>query len=96
MHQDKIEEVINAAVKKKMGKGTNILDAGIKYFSKALIKGALDIAFDKMLTVNDYYIFSIGKIEYDGEEHIISVGVMNNIITFDEEDVVREIENHVW
>lgn len=33
------------------------------------------------LTVDNYFIFSLGKIKHDGENKVVSIGVLNHVFT---------------
>lgn len=94
-HKEKIKSVFSSAINKKIGTSDNLLDLGLKSLGKMALKEGADFAISHMVEVEDYYIVSIGRIEFDGKEQIVSVGAVNHIFTASDEDIVREIEKHI-
>jgi len=54
------------------------------------------MAFGKnFFTVEDYVVCSVGKINYDGEPKVVSLGLLNHVFTFEKEDVTKYLEENV-
>ena len=45
-----------------------------------------------MVSVDDYFIFSIGKLHYGAEEKTVSFGILGHVFTFDSADLRKAIE----
>ena len=81
-HVDKIASTVS-----------NVVDDETKGFGKfaiSLIDGltGMDIvksSVDKVITVDNYCLLSIGKVEWQGKEHITSVGIFGMVFTMPEE-----------
>jgi len=68
---------------------------GIGGTLNSLVTDAI-LSFGKnYFTVQDYGIFSIGKVNYTGEEKTISLGVASHVFTFDKEDVTQYLQEAI-
>lgn len=72
---------------------SNVVDdetRGLGKFAISLIdeltgKDIVKRSVDKVITVDDYSLLSLGKVEWQGKEHITSVGVFGMVFTMPEE-----------
>jgi hypothetical protein len=46
---------------------------------------------DNMVFVSNYFIFSLGKIQFDGEEQVVSLGIAGHVFTFNDKIVQESI-----
>ena len=44
------------------------------------------------LTVNNYFVYSVGTINIAGESHKVSVGVFGHVFTFSKEDIDKALK----
>lgn len=81
-HVDKIASTVS-----------NVVDDETKGFGKFAIslidgltgKDIVKSSVDKVITVDNYCLLSIGKVEWQGKEHITSVGIFGMVFTMPEE-----------
>lgn len=59
------------------------------------IERTIQSSIDHLLQVDNYGICSIGKINIDGQEKIISVGILTHVFTIDKQDIEQEISKRV-
>lgn len=59
-------------------------------FGSAIAKQVLNM----YLTVDDYVLFSVGRIEYKGENNLLSVGAFGHIFTISNEELKRRVEQN--
>lgn len=72
---------------------SNVVDdetRGLGKFAISLIdeltgKDIVKRSIDKVITVDDYSLLSLGKVEWQGKEHITSVGIFGMVFTMPEE-----------
>ncbi len=72
---------------------SNVVDdetRGLGKFAISLIdeltgKDIVKRSVDKVITVDDYSLLSLGKVEWQGKEHITSVGIFGMVFTMPEE-----------
>lgn len=50
---------------------------------------------DSKLEVKNYFLFSVGKIHFQGEDRTISFGIFNQVKTFDKEDVKNVVNSYI-
>ena len=91
-HEDVIRQEFNSAMSQKMGASNGIIEAGIQMVSKYFMGVAAESALDKLLTVDNYFVCSLGKIEYEGKERVASIGLLNHVFTVNNEDIVRVLD----
>lgn len=81
-HVDKIASTVSNVVDdetKGLGKfAISLID---ELTGKDIVKRSVD----KVITVDDYSLLSIGKMEWQGKEHITSVGIFGMVFTMPEE-----------
>lgn len=81
-HVDKIASTVS-----------NVVDDETKGFGKFAIslideltgKDIVKHSVSEVITVDNYYLLSIGKMEWQGKEHITSVGIFGMVFTMPEE-----------
>ena len=45
--------------------------------------GIAGLFLDGMLQVDNYFVCSVGRIKFEGEEYIVSIGVLNHVFTLE-------------
>lgn len=53
------------------------------FFGNMLASGMVSIAVDRLLEVDNYFIFSVGTVHYDGRSQAVSFGILGHVFTFD-------------
>lgn len=91
-HQDVIRQEFNSAMSEKMGESKGIVQSVIQMGSKYVIGLAAESALNELLTVDNYFICSVGKLEYEGREHVSSIGVLGHVFTVNKDDIVRALD----
>lgn len=88
-HKQKVSEHIIAAINQEAFSMSTEIGA----LSTFLFPNVTKYLTDNLLTINDYIIFSIGRV-YDSEEwHIVSIGLFNHVFTTFSEEDIRTILN---
>jgi len=54
----------------------------------------IETAVDNLVTVDNYVVCSLGKVHYEGKDHIVSLGVFGHIFTVDEDDLREAAEQY--
>lgn len=87
-HQKAIAEVVNESVKETIGEqaGKSLASIG-----SALTSGLVDKGIEHMLELDNYYLFSLGKVEWKGERKTVSVGLLNQVFTVQKDQVKEQI-----
>lgn len=86
-------KLFNVAYQAELAEITTDENEGWMMLGSALGSGIAEYIIDKQLIVDNYFVCSIGRFNYDGEKNIVSLGVLNHIFTMSEEDLLREMED---
>lgn len=86
-HTDAINEVVSNVLKDNMDS-----DNEFAAFGAMLGNQLIKMMITEMLEVDNYFVCSVGHIEYKGEKKIVSFGIMNHIFTIDEERLQAELD----
>lgn len=92
-HSEALMKLFNVAYQAELAEITTDKNEGWMMLGSALGSGIAEYIIDKQLIVDNYFVCSIGRFNYDGEENIVSLGVLNHIFTKSEEDLLREMED---
>ena len=68
-------------------------EMGLAMLGSVLGSGIAEIVIDKKLFVDNYFVCSIGRIVFEGEEKIVSVGCFNHVFTMPEDKLKEELKN---
>lgn len=72
----------------------DLLTHGIRVVGNLLVGGIADTAVDKMLTVDNYVVCSIGKVHYNGKDHVVSVGAFGHIFTINKDSLTKSVDQY--
>ncbi len=91
-HKDAIMAVLNESINDSLDPdGTDT--TGLSQFFGSIGSGIAGFFIDKQLTVENYFVCSVGKISTPaGEEKTVSVGVFGHVFTFGKEDIEKAIK----
>lgn len=76
-HQEEIRQKVSEKMEQKMGDADGLSAIGSFFASKII-----DVYLDSKLSVDNYVLFSIGKLNYDGEDIRISFGMLHHVFIF--------------
>ncbi|MBR5456260.1 MAG: hypothetical protein IKU76_04845 [Bacteroidaceae bacterium] len=91
-HVEKVSSVVSNVIDdetKGLGKfAISLVDelTGINHVERAV---------DRLLDVENYYIFSLGRIHWQGKDHVASLGLFGMVFTAPEEMLKRKIKDLV-
>jgi len=98
-HKEVLSTVITTTVNNAVNDNDNLtgntfIDNAFKTVSNAFAGKVIETAVDNLVTVDNYVVCSLGKIHYDGKDHIVSLGVFGHIFTVDEDDLQEAAEQY--
>ena len=96
-HKEVLSTVITTTVNNAVNDNDNLtgntfIDNAFKTVSNAFAGKVIETAIDNLVTVDNYVVCSLGKVHYDGKDHIVSLGVFGHIFTVDEDDLREAAE----
>lgn len=96
---DKHREAVSREVSEAVASASDELDTGNAaldmlggMFGSVITTQIVDAMVGQMVSVDDYFIFSIGKLHYGAEEKTVSFGILGHVFTFDSADLRKAIE----
>ena len=92
-HSEAIMENVNELIDEEATKDvTNESEKALALFASSLVSGLSNIVIDSRLTVDNYFLFSIGKVTFEGKKKVVSLGVLNHVFTDIDDNLKNEIE----
>ena len=90
-HKEVVTNVMTEALNDMSAGGAadDLLTRGIRVVGDLLVGSVAETAVDKMLTVDNYFVCSIGRIHYDGNDHLVSAGILGHVFTVNKEDLTK-------
>lgn len=89
----KISAMVNKEMAKKAGEGD--FEQGLALIGSIFTDKLVDIVLDSQFKYKNYVVFSLGQIKDDDEMKTISVGLLNQVITFEQDDLEDAVEDTV-
>lgn len=85
---NEMENSIDTTIKDKTGLGDNKISRGLSQIASGIASKILKPALALSLTVDNYYVFSVGKIGVDDTPKTVSIGAFGHVFTtFDAKDL---------
>lgn len=89
-HTQALKNLLNEVLTEELSKdAASDEDAGWVMFGSMIGTGVGGMVIDNILNVENYFVCSIGTVTYDGETHIVSVGLLNHVFTVDNAKVMQ-------
>lgn len=97
-HREKLTQLttnaFNEVVERQVTSDNAIISKGIQMLSSMFMGDIISTVVDNMLTVDNYGVCSLGKIDYDGKTNIVSIGVFGSVFTIHQDQLTDIIEKH--
>lgn len=94
-HQNAVKSEVRAFVNESIDENTSsdgllgsILSFGQKYISGV----ALDSFMESSFRTDNYFVCSMGRIEFMGKDKVVSFGILGHVFTFSKEDLALSLE----
>lgn len=93
-HKNALMKLINVALDTELSRNAKTeTDMGFAMLGSVIGSGIAEIVIDKKLLVDNYFVCSIGRAIFEGEEKIVSVGFFNHVFTMPEDKLKEELKN---
>ena len=95
-HSEAIMENVNNLIDGELTKEvTDETEKALVILASSLVSGISNLVIDSRLSVDNYFLFSIGKVTFDGESNIVSIGLLNHVFTDINDNIKKEIEKRL-
>ncbi len=93
-HSEALKNLLNNVLTAELSKDVSTEeDAGWAMFGSMIGAGIGGLVIDNILSVENYFVCSIGTITYGGETRIVSVGLLNHVFTIRDKQVLQAAED---
>ena len=94
VHTDALMKLVNVALDSELSRHAETKEEmGLAMLGSFIGSGIAEFVIDKKLLVDNYFVCSIGRIVFEGEEKIVSVGCFNHVFTMPEDKLKEELKN---
>lgn len=73
---------------------SDVVDKMFRQISDTWTQKVILTAVDNLITVDNHFVYSTGKVRFGGKEHVVSVGVFGHIFTIDKDDLKKAAEQY--
>lgn len=87
-HEEAITYVVSSLINEKIDEEETDALALLGSFYLTKFVGQF---LDSRLRVNNYFLFSVGEVNYKGKTKNVSFGILNHVYTIDKEDIKKKI-----
>ena len=95
-HSEAIMENVNELIDEEATKDvTNDTEKALVLLASSLVSGISNLVIDSRLSVDNYFLFSIGRVTFEGESRIVSIGMLNHVFTDINDNLKKEIEKRL-
>ena len=93
-HSETLKDLVNQVITSELSGEEE--DADLVMFGSMIGTGLVGLVIDNMLNVENYFVYSVGTITYDGETQVVSVGMLNHVFTIDKEKALQMAEEFFY
>lgn len=96
-HKAVISKEFGAAINERFGITKNdnsIMSSVFSIIGQTTVGIGSDFSVNQMVKVDNYYLFSIGRINIAGKEHIVSIGILNHVFAPDKDDIIMVMKEY--
>lgn len=95
-HTDALMKLVNVALDSELSRHAETKEEmGLAMLGSFIGSGIAEFVIDKKLLVDNYFVCSIGRIVFEGEEKIVSVGCFNHVFTMPEDKLKEELQKAI-
>ena len=93
-HKDAICLSVQKAVDEKLGDGGLSIEGLLNIAGKMTINNIARSFVDSNVTVQNYFLLSMGRYTFNEHNDVISVGVFNHVFTITKDDILEELAKY--
>jgi len=93
-HKDTIKEHLAKAIAQESSASTDIFEAGMAMMGQLIAGRVIETTMDHLLNYHNYLLWSTTSVEWNGNTHTTSYGILGHVFTADEQDMVKLLKSH--
>ena len=90
-----LQEMVNEEILSGADSTSNILSDSFSMLATTFCGAVIQIVTSHLMTVDDYWICSVGKIKMGEKEKTVSFGILGHVFTFDKETLSKAAEKNI-
>ncbi len=92
-HKEKVKtEAAKAIDKATETSDNNFFTQSIRSIAKMMAGSAIDEVMNQLFEYHNYIVCSKGTVEFNGKQHIVSIGILGSVYTMNADDMVKALE----
>ena len=93
-HKVALMNLVNVALDTELSKKVSSEEEkGFALFGSIIGSEIAEYVIDKKLMIDNYFVCSFGRVVFDGDEKVVSVGVFIHVFTMPEDKLKEELKN---
>jgi hypothetical protein len=92
-HREAVKSVLSAAINAEMDQSN--INETMAAISTMFAVSAIDSYLSSNLVVRDRTFYNVGVVSYEGDFHMVSVGVFNHVFTISEDDARQFVKERL-
>lgn len=95
-HTEAIMENVNELIDEEITEEiTGDEDKALALLASSFVSGISNLLIESRLSVDNHFLFSIGKVTFDGESKIVSIGILNHVFTDINDNIKEKIKERL-
>lgn len=93
-HKEKVRTEASKAVEKAVGStDNNFFSQALRSVAKMMAGSMMDEAMNQLFEYHNYIVCSTGSVDFNGKQHTVSFGILDNVYTMNADDMVKALES---
>jgi len=88
-HKEALGQLMKEVIDERVESSGGLVGRVLGTIGKMTLEQTGGLAIDQLLTVDDYYVVSVGRVTMGQEHRVVSVGVLGHVFTPDKDDVMK-------
>lgn len=90
-HVEAVSNTLTSMVDEKLNESMPAAGKAWSFVGTMFAGKIIDTVLEQKIEIDNYFVYSVGRITFRGETKTVSVGVFNHVFTFDKEDLKNAI-----
>jgi hypothetical protein len=89
---ENVNELIDEEITEEI---TGDEDKALALLASSFVSGISNLLIESRLSVDNHFLFSIGKVTFDSESKIVSIGILNHVFTDINDNIKEKIKERL-
>jgi len=95
-HKEVLKIVLREVIEEKIDDvvSRDMLGSVVKLAGNMAMGSTSDYAIDRFIRVDDYFLFSVGRLRIGTTDRVVSIGVFNHVFAPDKDDILNSVKRY--